>query len=220
MCHHSRGFSFMNIPQYLVRDADFMALREALGVSAMHAIVAIGTTIQGKRSNRLKIANPAALARICDLAGEVDAQLLWDSLIGSYLVPIGEGEYSMPIWDEWNRQTIAAWKNGETRRAMQDSVLPSRGFSETVKRSELHRKARAAKRGAIPRDYSPRALMILEEYRKRVSRCLGIEHELDHIVPLALGGMHCPSNLQVLPRSINARKGHLNPQRVPNCYWR
>lgn len=106
----------MNIPQYLVRDADFMALREALGVSAMHALVAIGTTIQGKRSNRLKIANPAALARICDLAGEVDSQLLWDSLIGSYLVSIGEGEYSMPIWDEWNRQLIAAWDNGAKRK--------------------------------------------------------------------------------------------------------
>lgn len=32
-------------------------------------------------------------------------------------------------------------------------------------------------------------------------------HEVDHKIPLSKGGLHCPSNLQHLPKSINRRKG-------------
>ena len=44
------------------------------------------------------------------------------------------------------------------------------------------------------------------ECASRVSRCLGILHHVDHIFPLSRGGPHIPSNLQILPASINIKK--------------
>lgn len=44
------------------------------------------------------------------------------------------------------------------------------------------------------------------EIAGRVSRCLGVAHEVDHIIPVARGGPHHESNLQVLPSIINRRK--------------
>lgn len=41
----------------------------------------------------------------------------------------------------------------------------------------------------------------------RISKCTGIPHHVDHIIPLCLGGQHSPNNLQVLPASINIKKG-------------
>jgi hypothetical protein len=46
----------------------------------------------------------------------------------------------------------------------------------------------------------------LYETAKRVSDKTGIPHEVDHIIPLSKGGLHCPGNLQILPRSVNRRK--------------
>jgi hypothetical protein len=41
---------------------------------------------------------------------------------------------------------------------------------------------------------------------KRLQERLGIKFHVDHIVPLSKGGMHTPTNLQVLPASLNFRK--------------
>lgn len=51
--------------------------------------------------------------------------------------------------------------------------------------------------------------MINQIYRTcaRIARCTGIKHHVDHIVPLAAGGLHHESNLQILPARINLRKG-------------
>ena len=46
---------------------------------------------------------------------------------------------------------------------------------------------------------------------KRVSRCLGIAHHVDHITPLngaTVSGLHVPGNLRVVPAVINLRKGN------------
>jgi hypothetical protein len=42
---------------------------------------------------------------------------------------------------------------------------------------------------------------------RRVSSCIKIKHHVDHITPIALGGLHAPANLQILPAIINLRKG-------------
>jgi len=42
----------------------------------------------------------------------------------------------------------------------------------------------------------------------RVSRCLGIKFHVDHIIPLSRGGRHQQSNLQLLPATLNHRKGN------------
>ena len=45
----------------------------------------------------------------------------------------------------------------------------------------------------------------------RVGNCLGIKHQVDHIMPLSRGGRHCPSNLQAIPATLNHWKGGKTP---------
>jgi hypothetical protein len=48
----------------------------------------------------------------------------------------------------------------------------------------------------------------LYKQSKRLKKTLGIEFHVDHIVPLFMGGKHDPSNLQVIPATINLRKSY------------
>ena len=54
-------------------------------------------------------------------------------------------------------------------------------------------------------------------YRIRLQDKLGIPFHVDHIVPLSIGGLHHPSNLQVVPASWNRSKHNRNTERwLPN----
>jgi len=48
------------------------------------------------------------------------------------------------------------------------------------------------------------------EHSARLKNKLGIEFHVDHILPLSLGGLHHPSNLQVVPALWNRRKHNRN----------
>lgn len=49
---------------------------------------------------------------------------------------------------------------------------------------------------------------------KRTTRETDVEHEVDHIIPLAKGGLHHPSNLQIITKTENRRKG------TKLCYYK
>lgn len=51
--------------------------------------------------------------------------------------------------------------------------------------------------------------VIVEVYKRarEMSVNTGIPHEVDHIIPLSRGGLHHPSNLQILTRDENKFKG-------------
>ena len=49
---------------------------------------------------------------------------------------------------------------------------------------------------------------ILYKQSKRLKKTLGIDFHVDHILPLFMGGKHIPSNLQIIPASINLRKSY------------
>jgi hypothetical protein len=49
---------------------------------------------------------------------------------------------------------------------------------------------------------------VIFDQAKRLSKRIGIPFEVDHIIPISLGGIHSPINLQVIPRSINRKKNN------------
>ena len=74
-----------------------------------------------------------------------------------------------------------------------------------------------AKRRAIKKKASTKLTFTEEQLIKqyynhsvRLKNKLGIEFHVDHIVPLSLGGLHHPSNLQVVPARWNVRKNNTN----------
>jgi 5-methylcytosine-specific restriction endonuclease McrA len=56
------------------------------------------------------------------------------------------------------------------------------------------------------------------EIADRVTRCLKVRMEVDHIIPISLGGPHAASNLQVLPKFWNMKKFNNPNYRLPSCY--
>jgi len=74
--------------------------------------------------------------------------------------------------------------------------------------------ARKAIRRAIKKEASvnltpDEKLLIQEIYIKckLISESTGIEHHVDHIIPISKGGLHHPSNLQILTAFENLSKG-------------
>ncbi|MCZ2412912.1 MAG: hypothetical protein LC136_01425 [Burkholderiales bacterium] len=55
------------------------------------------------------------------------------------------------------------------------------------------------------------AIAAFYEQAVRLSRCTGIPHHVDHVVPLRgrkVSGLHVPLNLRVIPAALNIRKGN------------
>jgi 5-methylcytosine-specific restriction endonuclease McrA len=65
----------------------------------------------------------------------------------------------------------------------------------------------ARKLAQTPSDADFAAIRAFYTERDRLTRETGIKHEVDHIVPLAKGGLHHQDNLQILTKSENCRKG-------------
>lgn len=69
---------------------------------------------------------------------------------------------------------------------------------------------RALRLGAVPPELTRYAALeaTLPIYRlaATLTATTGIKHEVDHTVPLALGGLHIPENLQVITAADHRRK--------------
>lgn len=55
-------------------------------------------------------------------------------------------------------------------------------------------------------DFNDKIYKTFKLMRRRISECLGIPFDMDHIFPLSKGGLHHHGNIQVIPSKINARK--------------
>jgi hypothetical protein len=82
--------------------------------------------------------------------------------------------------------------------------------------------ARKNKLRLKPENKNQRPVMnVIYKCAQRISKCIGIEFHVDHIMPLAHNGEHVASNLQILPGKINLRKSakipyHLHTKNLSN----
>ncbi len=80
---------------------------------------------------------------------------------------------------------------------------------ERLRLAEVDARRRAAGDNRVSHLSKDDACIVKAIYkaRSRISKCTGICFHVDHIIPIARGGEHKPSNLQLLPAKINIRKG-------------
>lgn len=65
---------------------------------------------------------------------------------------------------------------------------------------------RARIKNATTAAANPKIIRMFYIIAQRLHRCIHIKHEVDHITPIAKGGLHHQDNLQVLPAAINRLK--------------
>lgn len=65
---------------------------------------------------------------------------------------------------------------------------------------------RAKKKNQTHKDYNNDIALSFYEHSQRVSRCLGIRYQVDHILPINKGGYHHHGNLQSIPAHFNESK--------------
>jgi 5-methylcytosine-specific restriction endonuclease McrA len=108
-------------------------------------------------------------------------------------------------WHARNREAVrqrnAAWQKANSAKI---------SFRVNQRRAKLVR--------STPADCWNEAVSSFYSISQRVSKCLGIPHSVDHIIPLAAGGSNCHRNLQILPARINSAKGARTNFALPDCY--
>jgi len=68
-------------------------------------------------------------------------------------------------------------------------------------------RSRALRCGAVvPDNFELSSTVPFYEKARRLTKETGVPHEVDHIVPCSKGGLHCPTNLQVLTAVENNAK--------------
>lgn len=104
------------------------------------------------------------------------------------------------------QQCFRAWyvANAETIRAK----ARARTIAQPDERAAIAAISEARKRGAVvPEGLGYRDFLPIYAEARRLTRETGVRHEVDHIVAISRGGKHEPSNLQILTKVENCRKG-------------
>jgi hypothetical protein len=114
---------------------------------------------------------------------------------------------------EKHRASSRAWKENNKERAKQNL---SRWKENNKERFKILNRSGAAKYRARKRnacvnlsEAQEKIIKTIYDLRQRLEHRLEIKFHVDHIVPLAKGGLHIPSNLQVLPATLNLQKKDL-----------
>lgn len=121
------------------------------------------------------------------------------------------GTGSNAVKEQRRREAVAQRKN---------SRQPPMGQAERVKRyrrknlaayAERQRARYARRLGATPIWANLSAIRQIYKEAEFMSLATGIPHDVDHIIPLkslVVCGLHVETNLRVIPRNINIRKGN------------
>ena len=121
-------------------------------------------------------------------------------------------------WMEQNKDRFKVYqKNWCKDNTNKLSEYKKQWVADNIERVRIINKTSESKRRAIKsesvKDLTKTQEIMIKHYyahASRVSSKLGIEFHVDHIVPLSLGGLHHPSNLQVVPARWNMRKHNNN----------
>lgn len=105
-------------------------------------------------------------------------------------------------------------KNAKNRERRRETIRENqKRYSQTEKgkiSSCLRSSNRRARlRNQLPEDVDFEKIKQIYEECHRISKETGIPHEVDHIIPIAKGGLHHQDNLQILTMSENRKKGDL-----------
>ena len=123
------------------------------------------------------------------------------------------------------RKQVTGWQNKNKERCnslalrwhYQNREKANLGSRDWKKRNKEHvahyTSMRRAKSSTTLTDYQAFIIKLFYSHASRVSEKLKIIFEVDHIVPIAKGGLHHPSNLQVVPAKWNRSKGDRNSER-------
>jgi hypothetical protein len=103
------------------------------------------------------------------------------------------------------RSRLQAYNNSAEGRAVREAYQKSAEGKASKKKTGAHRKQ---VKSMIPLTEQERQqLIILERDRLHLTETTGIQHHLDHIMPLSKGGIHHPINLRIITAEENISKG-------------
>ena len=78
---------------------------------------------------------------------------------------------------------------------------------DNVKKFTMYKtRRRALKRGALDVTIPNEKFEEIEKRKSNIAETTGIPHHTDHFIPLSKGGMHTPSNLRIIPATVNLQK--------------
>lgn len=121
------------------------------------------------------------------------------------------------LWREKNKESIAK-RNRDDYTANKDRVLArcrEWAANNREKKNSYMATRRARNSGAIGSHTSEDVARIKSLQKNKCAICkvsLKSGFEVDHIVPLPLGGGNAPANLQLLCMPCNRKKGHAAPE--------
>ena len=123
-------------------------------------------------------------------------------------------------WEKENPERKRELARAEYRRNKVKKNAYQRAYAKAhPEKKNLHTAARRARlKAALHKDHDSGMELAVRESRRRLQECLGCIFEVDHFIPLKLGGWHHHLNLHVLPRSLNRRKSTSDADRIPNCW--
>ncbi len=100
-------------------------------------------------------------------------------------------------------------KELQTEKRAGEKFRKNNREQERIRLANVDAKRRAIGEGRVSHLSKDEAMIVKTIYktRSRISQCTSISFHVDHIIPLAKGGEHKPSNLQLLPAKINIKKG-------------
>ena len=131
--------------------------------------------------------------------------------VTDYVRPGNDG---FAVWRKAQERYVASGRKKVSHREWR------RSQAGRLRLREYRARRRAAMAGVVvepvPNGFE-QTLLTRQMGRCAACRCELVEYHRDHIMPLALGGHHKPSNLQLLCPSCNRRKGAKHPEEFMAC---